>query len=651
MYLSFYDLEKNPFQISTDPAFLWFGKQHKEAFANLKCGIQDNKGFLLLTGEVGTGKTTLINGLVDDLRDEVVIARVQDPGMNTLDFMNFISHAFTIGREFKYKDLFVAHFGRFLQTAYKKQQKVLLIIDESQRLTNGLLEEVRQLSNIERNETKLLNIFLVGQNEFNDVLTDPRNRAMRQQIAINSCLAPLDFSETRELITHRLKVAGGSEKIFSSEAIGTIFDFSVGIPRKINILCDHCLHKGFEEGIRVITSDIVKKSMGGFELSATRKGDDNILIRRSLKDKAPVEKDISYVKCEQADHSADRGSRHHVIQWSCRLVATAMILVVLMYGLNPTGKREVVTRFAGSGIQLLHIAYVTSLAFFTESHKGLTHSAPAGQGILASPIEEKSIVTLVSPMSLTSPPSFQIKEESHSGSKNELEVIREEKAFWEKNVGTPSISHVPATFVLSPVTKNEHVQLQTETEVVSKKNMAGLIPANREGNSSTMGDSDVWVTLPDHFAVIESLADGVMSWMTITGFQVAPDIPAILAPLSRRGIREMSFGTDLDKLRNDVFVLLMRPSTVSGDDDEKKIDELQAEKDNYIVPVGLEPSVAASVQIPEEDVVDYFQRLDREFSEIEAQNKMKKDLGVKGAGIESIDSGKIIDWLLSNNKQ
>lgn len=259
MYLSFYGLHKKPFQISTDPSFLWFGKKHKEALAILKYGIIENQGFLLLTGDVGTGKTTLINALVNMCGDEISVARVPDPGMKIIDFMNYISHAFGIKKKFVTKDAFLVEFADFLKTSSAAGKKNLLIIDEAQRLSAALLEEVRQLSNIEKQDSKLLNIFFIGHNEFNDVLLENRNRALRQRITINYTIEPLDEQETLEFVKHRLKVAGGKENIFTHDAIRNIHEFSGGLPRRINVICHHALLAGFVQGTKTVTGEMVEE--------------------------------------------------------------------------------------------------------------------------------------------------------------------------------------------------------------------------------------------------------------------------------------------------------------------------------------------------------------------------------------------------------
>jgi general secretion pathway protein A len=259
MYLSHYNLKEKPFQISTDPKFLWLGEKHKEALAILKYGIIDNKGFLLLTGDVGTGKTTLINALLNSLGEETIVAKVFDPGLETLDFFNFVANSFEMERKFESKGEFLIHLDRFLHNAHSENKKVLLIIDEAQRLKPELLEEIRLLSNIEKQKMKLLNIFFVGQNEFNEILSRAENRALRQRITLNHDIDPLTENETEEYIRYRLRVAGCENPIFDFMALHEIFSFSRGYPRLINIICDLGLLSGYVKGKKTIGDEIIKE--------------------------------------------------------------------------------------------------------------------------------------------------------------------------------------------------------------------------------------------------------------------------------------------------------------------------------------------------------------------------------------------------------
>ena len=259
MYTSFYNLELKPFQINSDPAFMWTGEKHKEALAILKYGILDNKGLLLLTGDVGTGKTTLINALIQSLSNDVICTSVPDPNLKLIDFINYIAFAFGIETVFKTKGHFVIQFRKFLLDAYQKGKKVLLIIDESQLLTDELLEQIRLLSNIDLADTKLLNIFFVGQNEFNEILAKKNNRAVRQRLTLNYNIDPLTLSETNEYIKYRLKVAGTTSEIFSRRAVQKIHLHTKGFPRRINIICDHCLLSGYVNEKTKITASIVNE--------------------------------------------------------------------------------------------------------------------------------------------------------------------------------------------------------------------------------------------------------------------------------------------------------------------------------------------------------------------------------------------------------
>ncbi|MBW1779045.1 MAG: AAA family ATPase, partial [Deltaproteobacteria bacterium] len=267
MYLEHYKMTAKPFSISADPAFLWLGEKHKEALAVLKYGVLDNKVFLLLTGDVGTGKTTLIHALLKSLGEDVLTASVPDSGLDRMDFYNYIINAFRLNKTFAAKGEFLIYFEKFLRHAQYKGLTVLLIIDEAQRLSLELLEEIRVLSNFERDGTKLLNIFFVGQNEFNDILTDPRNKALRQRITIAYNLKPLSWEEIQTYIEHRLAVAGVSgRELFTESALEAVYRFSGGYPRRINVLCDHALLTGFVRGIQAIEADIIEECAGELEI-------------------------------------------------------------------------------------------------------------------------------------------------------------------------------------------------------------------------------------------------------------------------------------------------------------------------------------------------------------------------------------------------
>jgi general secretion pathway protein A len=258
MYLTYYQLSLKPFQITADPKFLWLGEKHSEALATLKYGILEDKGFLLLTGDVGTGKTALIKRLVKTIDVAALVATVPDPGLEPMDFFNFLAEEFQMGRRYTSKGDFLIDFKRLLLKAYSSHQKVLLVVDEAQRLNHELLEQIRLFSNIELDNRKLINIFFVGQTEFHRLLLEERNRAVRQRISVSYFIQPLTELETQQYIRHRLRVAGAKREIFTEDAMRRIFAFARGYPRLVNIICDHALLTGFSLGEKIIDVALIR---------------------------------------------------------------------------------------------------------------------------------------------------------------------------------------------------------------------------------------------------------------------------------------------------------------------------------------------------------------------------------------------------------
>jgi len=269
MYHSHFGFNVKPFQINADPAFLWLGEQHTEALSFLRYGVLENRGFLLLTGDVGTGKTTLLNALLQNLDDaNVLVARIPDPRLDLMDFINILADRLGMNESFASRGPFLISFEKFLNRQHYMGRNVLLIIDEAQRLTYELLEEIRALSNLEKPNAKLFNVFFVGQGEFNDILLDHRSRALRQRITLSYHLEPLNRKETGEYIRHRQKVAGGGKDLFSAKAVDRIYEFSGGFPRLINIICDHALLSAYAADKKNISEQIVSECAHDLELRA-----------------------------------------------------------------------------------------------------------------------------------------------------------------------------------------------------------------------------------------------------------------------------------------------------------------------------------------------------------------------------------------------
>jgi len=263
MYTRFYNLRENPFNVTSDPNFLFMSKRHREALAFLTYGIEQRKGFLEITGEIGTGKTTLCKALLNKLDKKVKTAFIINPDLSELQLLGSIAEDFGVELPKKANKLLIFHLlNKFLIHQLSLRNNVVLIIDEAQNLKPALLEQIRLLSNLETEKEKLIQIALVGQPELRDKLNSPGLAQLRQRITIRYHMVPLDENEIGDYIGHRLGVAGSDGRIkFSEEAVGEIFKFSEGVPRLINVVCDRALLFGFVLETTHITLDIVKRAM------------------------------------------------------------------------------------------------------------------------------------------------------------------------------------------------------------------------------------------------------------------------------------------------------------------------------------------------------------------------------------------------------
>ena len=259
MYLNHYQLNRMPFEFGPDPKFLWLGSKHKEAFAILRHGILESKGFIVIIGEAGTGKSILLNVTAANFGSNIRFAKITDPALEEMDFFNFVANAFGMGKTFQSKAEFLIQLGEFVKDAEAQSKKVILVIDEAQRLTPAILEQIRVFSNIETMDQKVVSCIFAGQTEFLDMVN--QNRALAQRVFFSHIIQPLTRSETGDYIAHRLKVAGTEEPIFTSAAVQEVFRLSGGNPRMINILCDQALLNGYASHTKKIGPELIKGSI------------------------------------------------------------------------------------------------------------------------------------------------------------------------------------------------------------------------------------------------------------------------------------------------------------------------------------------------------------------------------------------------------
>ena len=268
MYKNFFGLRANPFNVNPDPRYLYLTRATHEALACLTYGIQTRKGFVLLTGEVGTGKTTLLNKLLDWLhRQRVATAFIFNPRLNVTQFFDFMMADFGIACESPLKSQVLLKLNHWLLERYRTGETAVLVVDEAQNLSPQVLEEIRLLTNLETASEKLLQIVLCGQPELEMKLRRPELRQLRQRITLRCKTHPLTPDETSQYIAQRLKIAGSNgHVIFAPEAVETIQKFSRGIPRVINLLCEHSMISAFVDQQKQIHAGRVEDVAKEFEL-------------------------------------------------------------------------------------------------------------------------------------------------------------------------------------------------------------------------------------------------------------------------------------------------------------------------------------------------------------------------------------------------
>jgi general secretion pathway protein A len=271
LYLAFFGLQQKPFNPTPDPRVLYLSPGHREGLAQLLYGVQEHKGFILLTGEIGTGKTTLLRTLLSRLDGNTASAFVFDTTLPFEGLLEYILEDFGVAKPVASHVQRLIALNNFLIERRRAGQNTVLILDEAQNLDLHALEQIRLLSNFETETEKLLQILLVGQPELLDKLNRPELRQLKQRIGLRCRILPLTAEQTREYIRTRLRIAGASDLgLFSDAAITRIAEYSGGIPRLINMLCDHCLVVGYADQIRRINRTIVEEAIEYFEQGERR---------------------------------------------------------------------------------------------------------------------------------------------------------------------------------------------------------------------------------------------------------------------------------------------------------------------------------------------------------------------------------------------
>src|SRR5579871_467935 len=261
MYLSFFGLNEKPFAITPDPRYLYLSERHAEALAHLLYGINEAGGFVQLTGEVGTGKTTIVRSLLAQTPKDAEIALILNPRMTATEFLLTICEELGIGvpdaAEGSLKDL-VDILSRYLLRAHAAGRRVVVVVDEAQNLAPAVLEQVRLLTNLETNTRKLLQIILIGQPELRELLARNELRQLAQRITGRYHLNPLTPGETAAYVRHRLRVAGATTDIFTAPALAEVYRLSGGVPRVINVVCDRALLGGYSTDRHRVTGTLVR---------------------------------------------------------------------------------------------------------------------------------------------------------------------------------------------------------------------------------------------------------------------------------------------------------------------------------------------------------------------------------------------------------
>jgi general secretion pathway protein A len=316
MYKAFYNLKRNPFEITPDPSFLFPTKRHNEALAALYYGVRRHKGFVVMTGEVGTGKTLLVRCLLQLLKgSNVAYAYVFNSRLSPLEFLQYISGDFGLQASGKGKSDLLLDLSNFLIARHQKKLTTVLVVDEAHHLTAEVLEEVRLLTNLETAQEKLLQILLVGQPELDEKLDSVELRQLKQRVALRSQLEPLDADETKGYVQRRLQLASADSRaaeIFPTEAIARVYFHSRGIPRLINTICENTLISTYARHMRTATPAIIDEVAADFRLDVMHPSrnerptnGDNLDVQQAVKTLLQLHEALQSLKSNETESPAE----------------------------------------------------------------------------------------------------------------------------------------------------------------------------------------------------------------------------------------------------------------------------------------------------------------------------------------------------------
>ena len=298
MYESFYGFNAKPFQLKPDPSFFFGSKGHKRAMAYLEYGLSQGEGFIVLTGEVGAGKTTLMRNLFRKLQSSTIVAaQIVNTHLDSNDILRLVAAAFGLPHDVTTKAALLLELEQFLRQCDQQGKRALLVVDEAQNLSAHTLEELRMLSNFQTEDKPLLQTFLLGQPEFRRTLLSNNMQQLRQRVIATYHLGPLDLPETREYIEHRLKTVGwNNDPAIDEEAFSLIYNYTNGIPRKINLFCDRLLMMGCLEELhyfgRKEVDDVISDFQQEFDASPSNDNQSTVTFNDLQSERLADENDL-----------------------------------------------------------------------------------------------------------------------------------------------------------------------------------------------------------------------------------------------------------------------------------------------------------------------------------------------------------------------